>query len=170
MFVQFLKNNKGVGIVEILISSAIVLTIFTALISFLSGVTKQIEDVSDASLASKSAAYIVQSLLSHSNNYQFYPPGKSGFAGIANTEQSHISANPAVFDVLAFAIDSKGDIIKAEDCPHCESRIGLSLIPLSNTRGLFKIWIVGIERQTGSTPNSYSYKAFLDLKMLLPLN
>ena len=178
MFFKLIKKNNGVGLLEILMSSVITLVVFSALVYALTNTEKQLSDISQTSSAYKSAAYISQSLLSHSKTYQFYPVGTEGFAGVTKNFEITSAQKKVVYDLLAFSLNKEGEVQQVEDCPGCQFRVGISIAPLASsqlgTRGLFKVWILGIEKiadtnDTNDSNDSNSYKVFLDIKMLAPL-
>ena len=166
-----LKNNsKGFSLIELLVTSTITLVIFGAIIGFLTNTQKQTQDISEDSVINKNVMYIAQTILSQSKNYQFYPSASdpedpSGFAGLTATDTSIQEAERAsVYNILAFTINLKGDIVKVNQCLNCPKRLGVSISPYKK-RGLFKVWIAGIEKLSED-----GYKQFLDLKMVSPLN
>ncbi len=143
-----LKNNKGLSLVEILISSIIILVVFSALINFLVSSEQSIEEISKSSVANKNIVYIVQSILSRSKAYQFYPEDANGFADSSNLSGITEAKKKTLFEKLAFVTNSKGEVLSVAECPSCNRRMGVSMTPLtsSSVRGLFKVWIVGIEK------------------------
>ncbi|MGI9549152.1 MAG: PilW family protein [Bdellovibrionales bacterium] len=164
------SNSKGFSLIELLVTSTITLGIFAAIISFLTNTQHQTANISEESVINKNVMYIAQTILSQSKNYQFYPSASdpenpSGFAGLTATDTSIQDTEKApVYNILAFAINLKGDIIKVDQCLNCPKRLGVSIPPYKRG-GLFKVWVAGIEKSSED-----SYTQFLDLKMVSPLN
>ena len=168
MVFTIIKKNKGFSLIEILVSAAMTMFIFLSLIQFFSNTEKQIKDISDTSVSSKNSVYLIQSILSQSKNYQFYPSSSSDNK-FANIEVSNSNLKN-IYDTLAFFISKDGDIKSIESCisNQCIRRLGISLVPveISGARGLFKVWILGLKPKD-SNPNDY--ETFLDKKMIIPL-
>ncbi len=131
---KIILNKKAFTLIEVMISSALLIIIFTSFMTFVLNMQRQIIN-QDKNLALKSVIQnFIQGISSNPSEYQRY------YSCIKKTISSSkpatdigcvTEASLLTYDKLAFVLTSDGSLVPKDECPSCKNRFGYLLYPSS---------------------------------------
>lgn len=141
-----IKNNKAFTLIEVMISTALLTVIFTAFISFIAIMTKQVSREDKKNILKITAENLFQDISFNYSSYQRH------YEKIAATCTSPCKQESEFLTYLKLPFTIRGKkIIPKADCPHCKTRIGYLLYGVGD-QSYLTLKIKAYKSPTDSSP------------------